>query len=134
MSTLHYRRVRGDMIKTYQILSGKYDTNVVPNLKTTGIQATRGNDLRIFKTRFKYDLRKFYFTARVVDAWNSLSNWIVMANSTNTKITTNRHLSNNPSTNLHTETTTTNSKISSERQSLTKTRRGAVQNLVYVGM
>jgi len=62
MSTLHYRRVRGDMIETYKILSGKYDTNVVPTLKTSGIQATRGNDLRIFKTRFKYDLRKFYFT------------------------------------------------------------------------
>ena len=83
MSTLHYRRVRGDMIETYKILSGKYDTNVVPNLKTTGIQATRGNDLRIFKARFKYDLRKFYFTNRVVDAWNSLPNWIVMANNTN---------------------------------------------------
>jgi len=40
MPTLHYRRVRGDMIETYKILSGKYDTNVVPNLKTTGIQAT----------------------------------------------------------------------------------------------
>ena len=67
MSTLHYSRVRGDMIETYKILSEKYDTNVVPNLKT-GIQAIRGNDLRIFKTRFKYDLRKFYFTNRVVDA------------------------------------------------------------------
>jgi len=37
MSTLHYRRVRGDigLIETYKILSGKYDTNVVslPNLK-----------------------------------------------------------------------------------------------------
>jgi len=72
------------MIETYKILSGKYDTNVVPQFKTTGIQATRGNDLRIFKTRFKYDLRKFYFTNRVVDAWNSLPNCIVMANSTNT--------------------------------------------------
>jgi len=41
---------------------------------------------RIFKTRFKYDLRKFYFTNRVVDAWNSLPNWIVMANSTNTQV------------------------------------------------
>jgi len=57
---------------------------VVPHLKTTGIQATQGNDLRIFKTRFKYDLCKFYFTNRVVDVWNSLPNWIVMANSTNT--------------------------------------------------
>jgi len=66
MSTLHYRRVRRDNRK---ILSGKYDTNEVPNLKTTSIQATRGNDLRIFfKTRFKYDLCKFYFTNRVADA------------------------------------------------------------------
>ena len=29
-------------------------------------------------------MRKFYFTNRVEDAWNSLSNWIVMTNSTNT--------------------------------------------------
>jgi len=84
MSTLHYRLVRGDMIETYKLLSWKYDTNVVPHLKTTGIQATRGNDLRIFKTCFKYDSRMFYFTNRVVDAWNSLLNWVVMANSTNT--------------------------------------------------
>ena len=42
MSTLHHRRVRGDMIETYKILSGKYDSNVVPTLKTSGIQATRG--------------------------------------------------------------------------------------------
>jgi len=85
MSTLHYRRVRGDMIELIKILSGKYDTNVVPTLKTSGIQALcNGNDLRIFKTRFKYDLCKFYFTNRVVDAWNSLPNWIVMANSTST--------------------------------------------------
>ena len=76
ISTLHYRWVRGDMIDTFKILSGKYDTNPVPHLITTGIQATRGNDLRIFKTRFKYDLRKFYFTNnnRVVEAWNSLPN------------------------------------------------------------
>ena len=43
-----------------------------------------GNDLRIFKTRFKYDMHKFYFTNRVVDARNSLPNWIDMTNSTNT--------------------------------------------------
>ena len=37
MSTLHYRRVRGDMIETYKILSGKYDTNVVPTTKFENI-------------------------------------------------------------------------------------------------
>ena len=58
---------------------------MVPHLKTIDIQATRGNNLRMKKTRFKYDfLRKFYYTNRVVDAWNSLPNWIVMANSTDT--------------------------------------------------
>jgi len=83
---LHDRQVRETykVIETYHILSGKYDTDVVPYLKTTDIRATRGNDLIIFKTRFKYDLREFYCTNRVVDAWNSLPNWIVMANSTKT--------------------------------------------------
>jgi len=71
------------MIETYKILCGKYDTNVVPYFNRTGIQVTRGNDLRIFKTWFKYDLRKFYFTNRVVDAWNSLPNYIVTDNNTN---------------------------------------------------
>jgi len=28
MSTLHYRRVGGDMIETYEILSGKYDNGL----------------------------------------------------------------------------------------------------------
>jgi len=83
LSTLHYRRLRGDMIETYKILSGKYNTSVVPYFIRTGTQTTRGNDFRIFKTRFKYDLRKFYFTNQVVDTWNSLPNYIVTANNTN---------------------------------------------------
>jgi len=41
----------------------------------------------LFSTTVRHhrvELRKFYFTNRVVDAWNSLPNRIVMANSTNT--------------------------------------------------
>jgi len=44
MSTLHFRWVRGDLIETYKTLSGKYDTNVVPNLKTTGIQGVLASE------------------------------------------------------------------------------------------
>ena len=29
------------------------------------------------KSRLKYDMRKFCFTNRLVDQWNSLPNWVV---------------------------------------------------------
>ena len=35
ISTLHYRRIRGDMIETYKILTGKYDTLVSPTLRAS---------------------------------------------------------------------------------------------------
>jgi len=40
--------------------------------------------LRLQKSHVKYDLRKFGFANRVVNTWNSLPNWIVSANTTNT--------------------------------------------------
>jgi len=39
--------------------------------------------LKLLKTHFKYDLRKYYFSNRVVDIWNSLPNWIVAAKDIN---------------------------------------------------
>ena len=32
----------------------------------------------------RYDLRKFGFSSRVVNTWNSLPNWVVSANTTGT--------------------------------------------------
>jgi len=32
LPTLHFRRIRGDMIETYKILSGKYDRSATPTL------------------------------------------------------------------------------------------------------
>jgi len=80
LTTLHYRQIRGDMIETYQIVSGKYDSTIAPALLMSDTHITRGNELRLQKFRCKYDMRKFYFTNRVVDHWNSLPNWVVSAN------------------------------------------------------
>jgi len=37
--------------------------------------------MRSEKVRFKYDLRKYCSTNRVVNIWNSLPNWVVTADS-----------------------------------------------------
>jgi len=39
--------------------------------------------MRLQKVRLKYDLRKYCFTNRIVNTWNSLPNWVVTAESTN---------------------------------------------------
>ena len=52
--------LRGDMIETYNILSGKYDSAAIPILITSPTLTTRGNDLRLQKNRARYDLRKFF--------------------------------------------------------------------------
>jgi len=62
MPTLHYRRIRGDMIQTYKIVIGKYQPCVAPTLHKGNVFVTRGNDLRVEKSQVKYDLRKFGFT------------------------------------------------------------------------
>jgi len=71
------------MTKTHKILSGKYDTEIAPTLIMSDIHITKGNDLWLQKSRNKYDLRKYYFTNRVLDHWNNLPNWVVTANNTN---------------------------------------------------
>ena len=40
--------------------------------------------MRLKKFHVNYDLRKFSFSNRIVSIWNSLSNWVVSANTTDT--------------------------------------------------
>ena len=84
LPTLHYRHIRGDMIEMYEILSGKYDIAVTPRVNRDYNSITRGNDLRLQKTRVIYDLRKYYFTNRVLNIWNSLPNYVVLSDTVNT--------------------------------------------------
>jgi len=54
--TLHYRCIRGDMIETFKIFTGKYDVLVSLIMTTASSCITRGDDLWLDKNRFKYDL------------------------------------------------------------------------------
>lgn len=91
LPSLRYRRIRGDMIETYKILKGVYDkrvtSNLLPEMDSTTHQ-TRGHSLKLSTRRCRLDIRKHFFTNRVVQRWNSLPDSVVSAK--NVKIFENR--------------------------------------------
>ena len=83
LPTLKYRRLRGDMIQVYNIVSGKHTTNPTVDLNLSNVSNTRGNMYKLQLTHVHYNLRKHFFSNRIVAVWNSLPNIIVNAESTN---------------------------------------------------
>ena len=81
LPTLSYRRLRGDMIEIYKILTGKYDSTVTSNFVTLrdNDSITRGHNLKIFKERCRLNIRKNSFVYRSTDVWNSLPQSVVDA-------------------------------------------------------
>ena len=78
--SLELRRKRGDLIQTYKILTGKEDMfQLTPN-----IHSARGHRLKLFKKPCRINVRKFFFSQRVVDSWNSLPSNVVESPSINT--------------------------------------------------
>ena len=57
----------------------------IPTMLGASSSVTRGHNLRLNKFRVKYDLRKYYFTSRprVINAWDSLSSFVVSTDSVN---------------------------------------------------
>jgi len=83
--SLELRRKRGDLIETYKILTGKKDIDRdQPFQLTPNIHCTRGHQLKLFKKPCRINARKFFFSQRVVDSWNSLPSIVVESPSINT--------------------------------------------------
>ena len=70
------------MIEVYKIITGKHGNNDTLNLKVNNTINTRGNQYKLYQNRSQYDLRKHFFTNRVVAVWNSLPDNVVMVDST----------------------------------------------------
>lgn len=83
LPTLNFRRVRGDMIEVYKILSGMYDTLSVPTLFRNLDSRTRGNSLKLKHMHSKYDVRKYSFCSRTVGVWNALPDYVVTSENIN---------------------------------------------------
>ena len=45
-----------------------------------GLNCLRGNKFKVYKERFKLNVRKYFFNQRIVDVWKSLPNKVVCCN------------------------------------------------------
>ena len=82
LTTLETRRIRSDLVETYKIFNGleglDRDSMFVLNHRIS-----RGNVCKLLKKRARLDVKKFCFSHRVVEHWNSLSDEAVAATSVN---------------------------------------------------
>ena len=104
LTTLEQRRERGDMIEVYKILTGKEDVKK-EDWFTLARGGRLGMDTRIsdgvlnlLKPELvkNLDLRRYFFSVRVVDPWNSLPDDVKQAETVNTfKNRYDLHIANN---------------------------------------
>ena len=93
LPSLFYRRARGDMIEVYKFLHKVYK---MPHtlLERAAEGPTRGHSLKLNKKHCRLEVRKNFFSMRVVNNWNSLPEDTVKAPCLNTfKARLDRHWS-----------------------------------------
>ena len=83
LPSLEYRRARGDMIETFKIMHGLYDSVTTKSLINRNITITRTSTNKLFKPRFITKQFQHFFSNRIINNWNSLPEDIVCAKSLN---------------------------------------------------
>jgi ribonuclease P/MRP protein subunit RPP40 len=77
------RRVRGDLIQVFKLLKGYIKLDYRKFFEISLIGKTRGHSLKLVKKCCNGELRKQFFSQRVINIWNGLSQHVVDADSVN---------------------------------------------------
>ena len=81
--TLYCRRQHGDLIEAFKILNDFKNVQMGTAFTLNITQFTRGHPFKLVKSRCNLELRRHFFTNRVVNQWNSLPSYVVCAPTVN---------------------------------------------------
>ncbi|CAH8664384.1 unnamed protein product [Dicrocoelium dendriticum] len=79
MFSLHYRRLRGDLILTYRILTNKIGPDLTGLFQPAQMSSLRGHPLKLHKPRSDHVRADVRLSRRVIDSWNALPSEVVLA-------------------------------------------------------
>jgi len=81
--TLEERRNRADLIELFKLYKGLSGIKLESMFEPSANNRTRGHSLKLRKHRSHLDLRKYFFSERVVNWWNDLDEDTVSATTIN---------------------------------------------------
>ena len=83
LTTLETRRLRGDQIEVFKILTRyeNIDRNMFFSLKKDS--RTRGHEVKLVQDQCRLDIRKYSFSQKTINEWNKLPTDCITASSVN---------------------------------------------------
>ena len=82
--SLEDRRTGGDMIQVFKLMKGIDKVDHSNLFVVANSERTRGHRYKVIKSRSRLELRRNFFSQRIVNNWNELPDYVVEGDTVNT--------------------------------------------------